>query len=74
MARLRSRIVEKTKYKYVSLVKFIDYGKYESEKYRASNPITRGVSYHKTMREAALWVDNKLIEAKKEPVNILKRL
>lgn len=32
-----------------------------------------GTSYHDTEREAAKWVDLKLIEHGYEPVNILKR-
>ena len=60
------KIIGKSKYKYVSQIE------------TAGNVWWRGVIYgngksFKTEREAAIYIDKRLIEKGKEPVNILVR-
>jgi len=61
------RIPKSSKYKYVT--KFEGY----SGCIRWGARVNAATKFHKTEKEAAKWVDLKLIEKGKEPVNILVR-
>lgn len=72
----RKTAVKKTEYQNVYTAEFCDNrGISYGIKFQASLMI-KGQKYHSllydTAREAALWVDKKLIEHKLEPRNILK--
>jgi len=61
----------KTEYKYVYLVKNNTTVNNENTKYRGA--VCGKYSYFDNIKDAAKWVDLRLIEQGKEPVNILVR-
>ena len=63
---------EKTKYRYVYLVKSNQNVNNENTKYKAT--VCGQSTYFKELDKAARWVDLVLIKSGKEPINILTRL
>jgi hypothetical protein len=70
-AAYKKHIKGGSKFKYVSLVHFINNGKV-NHKYRSC--IGKFSAYYNTERESAIAVDKYLIKNGKKPINILKPL